>query len=755
MVVVGLAAAISTGLGRAAESDVVINELMYHPPEDREDLQFVELYNRGPAEVVLKGWHFTHGIQYAFAPERVIAAHGFLVVCRNQPAFAQHYGKEIIVAGEFAGRLSHSGERLALANARGEEVDAVTYGDRDPWPSGPDGRSASLERICPSGASQDPANWAGSALPRTRRAAGTPGGTNDSFSPRLPPVIKNVLSQAPQPGEAMTVTAEAAASEGVRALTLQWRVVRSDAEAPETEVVMARTAGDGRHGTYQGTIPGQPPNTVVRFRLKATDEAGSVRWQPSPNEPRPTHTYATFANTNTAAIPFAYVFDGDSRRPSQGPEARGRPRREASGEPARGSGTFIYLPPGAQEVLTFDHVAVRERPNGFKVHFQPDRPFKGMTGINIVFDGAYATLCEPLSYELFQRTGVPAPAHEHARVWRQGRPLGYQLLLEQPNKAFLARHQRDTSGHLYKLIWRGRGLVGQHEKKSRVTEGHADLVQFIDTLNAKSGPEQWDYIQKQVRVEEFINYYAVCMLVQNWDGFWNNYYVYHDTGGSRQWEIYPWDEDKTWGAYDSAARRHDWYEMPLTMGMKGDRSPLLNPFSKGNNQQGPYGVAWWRPPGWFSGPLLANPQFRQRFLSRLRELCETEFTARRFEPVLAALEKRLEPEMAVRAAALGRNPQEDLQTFRQNMQAFRDQLQQRRAFILREVNRPTGWRAALLSPWTWAALALLATAAALIRLIWRSLFRPRKHAPASLAPPVLPPPWRAPPRLHKPPNGPM
>ena len=143
----------------------------------------------------------------------------------------------------------------------------------------------------------------------------------------------------------------------------------------------------------------------------------------------------------------------------------------------------------------------------------------------------------------------------------------------------------------------------------------------------------------------FINYFAVNMCIQNWDGFFNNYFTYHDTGGTGQWEIYPWDEDKTWGDYDGASARYDWYTLPLTFGMNDGGS------TRRNTRRGFDG--WWRPPGFFSGPLLANAEFRQRFLARLREICQTIFTEAKMFPIIDALEKRLEPEIPVRARTQG------------------------------------------------------------------------------------------------------
>jgi spore coat protein CotH len=163
------------------------------------------------------------------------------------------------------------------------------------------------------------------------------------------------------------------------------------------------------------------------------------------------------------------------------------------------------------------------------------------------------------------------------------------------------------------------------------------------------------------------------MCIQNWDGFFNNHYVYRDTKEGSKWEVIPWDEDKTWGDYDGASQNYDWYEMPLTSGMKGDRM-ARGGFGFGGG--GPFGGAsWWRPGGWFSAPLLANPQFRKVFLTRLKELCETTFTEKEFGPVIEAMKQRLRAEI----------PQGAVAQFDADMESFKRQLTNRRKFVLKEV----------------------------------------------------------------------
>jgi hypothetical protein len=667
-----------------ADTDVVINEIMYHPPFDLDELQYVELFNRGQDAVDLSRWTFTKGIGFVFPARTMLAAGGSLVVCRNRTVFAANYGRDIAVAGDFSGRLRHGGEKIELCNAAGKVVDAVNYSDHAPWPRGPDGLSASLERICPFAPSQDADNWATSSLPVMEKPAGTPGRKNDSYSPHLPPTIAKVEFKPPGPQQATTVTAEVADPSGIKEVTLLYGLARTGGETPATVVPMPRVAGHERKGIYRAEIPGQPAGSLVRFRIKAVATSGGLRWSPPPNEPQPTYSFSTYLNTNTARVPFAYALNISQPRPEiQIPLWNGQSFQVPAG-PTRGNGAFIYVPPQGGPVQTFDHVQVHSRGGGFKVHFPKGNSFKGMSGVNVIFEGPPRyVLAEPLAYELYRRAGVPAPLAEHARVWLDGRLLGYQLLIEQPNKAFLTRNQRDDTGFLYKLIWQGSGIVGQHEKKTRPASGYDDLTAVIQGLDRTSGADQWEFIRTNFNVAECVNYYAVNMCIQNWDGFHNNYFAYHDTGGTGRWEIYPWDEDKTWGDFDGAPLQYDWYEMPLTTGMKGDRSPSLDGRSRGNNVPGWFGgVSWWRAGGWLSAPLLANPQFRQRFLARLGELCTTVFTEDKFGPVIDDLEKRLEPEVTLRAQAARQDPQLALGLFRRDIQSFRNQLKHRRQFIL-------------------------------------------------------------------------
>jgi hypothetical protein len=122
--------------------------------------------------------------------------------------------------------------------------------------------------------------------------------------------------------------------------------------------------------------------------------------------------------------------------------------------------------------------------------------------------------------------------------------------------------------------------------------------------------------------------------------------------------------------------------MPLTYGMTGDQRPA----SLGG-PSAPRFSGWWRAPGYFSGPLLANPQFRERFLKRLREICTTIYTKEKIHPFIDAMEQRLENEVVLRAQSSGQDPKGAVARFRSDIRSLRDQVTRRQKFVLDELNK--------------------------------------------------------------------
>jgi hypothetical protein len=159
--------------------DVVINELMYAPISANDDDQYIELYNKGSNTVSLANWQFTSGISYIFPLNVTLAPNSYLVLARNQTNLFGKYPNlnTANTLGNYGGKLSHKGERLALAmpqlltvnSSNGVTTntiyvveDEVTYAAGGRWGQWSHGGGSSLELVNPNTNHRLAYNWADS-----------------------------------------------------------------------------------------------------------------------------------------------------------------------------------------------------------------------------------------------------------------------------------------------------------------------------------------------------------------------------------------------------------------------------------------------------------------------------------------------------------------------------------------------------------------------------------------------------------------
>jgi hypothetical protein len=171
--------------------DVVINEFMFHPPEDPIEntaLEYIKLHNPTAADINLwnpdipnGAWRITGGVDYVFPPGTTILPNSSLLVLSFDPEdpaamaeFTSAYELESItctVVGPYTGNLSNKGECISLERPQASDdpaapddiswviVDEVIYFDRDPWTTYADGTGLSLVRAPGDRSGNDPENW--------------------------------------------------------------------------------------------------------------------------------------------------------------------------------------------------------------------------------------------------------------------------------------------------------------------------------------------------------------------------------------------------------------------------------------------------------------------------------------------------------------------------------------------------------------------------------------------------------------------
>ena len=185
---------------------IIINEIHYNPctsQGDDFDYEFVELLNTGDLAADISGYEFYNStggndqLSVVFPEGTTMAAGEFILVVVSEAGAANYASTGVQIFEMTQGNFSNSGEALALRDAFGNTVNAVTYDDGGAWPSAaqgilgfnyiesPDGGCATLEYIpevlaasltTPLGNGNDlPGNWQASWVDN-----GTPGAANSS-----------------------------------------------------------------------------------------------------------------------------------------------------------------------------------------------------------------------------------------------------------------------------------------------------------------------------------------------------------------------------------------------------------------------------------------------------------------------------------------------------------------------------------------------------------------------------------------------
>jgi len=286
-----------------ASSQVIINEIMYHPSSENVLEEYIELHNRASTNVNLGAWRISSGVDFTFPSNTIIQANGFLVVAANRQAFTNKYPGVLNVVGNWVGILSNSRNDIDLDDANGDRIDSVEYADEGDWAirrrglvsvnhrgwtwyAEHDGLGKSLELISPAMPNEFGQNWAASIT-----AQGTPGAANSVLGANIPPLILDVQHFPFVPSSTDTVTVVARlldeAAVGVTA-TLQWRVDSMTTNAFTTVPMFDDGAhGDGvaGDGLWGATIPPQAINTIIEFYVRAMDGQGNFRTWPAPALP--------------------------------------------------------------------------------------------------------------------------------------------------------------------------------------------------------------------------------------------------------------------------------------------------------------------------------------------------------------------------------------------------------------------------------------------------------------------------------------
>lgn len=753
-------------LTTSLHAEVVINEIFYHSPNDLDDLEFVELANTANDDFDVSGWSLKGEITFSFADGASIPANGYVVVAKDGKLLREFYDIEPVGEykkrlSNSGGKISlqdGDGNEIDVVSYKDSAPWPIAA---DGYSASLERISlqatSEAANWAPSKLSDD----------YDTKPSGTPGSKNSVAKESLGPVVSNVEfdSKRCSPGTQLEVAVKFADADSVGDAFINYQHVAAGNVGAESPVPLKRsgsdfvasvptgeesnrllrfhvtaTSRDGEVTRYPHANEVRPTFTayvneeVKKDKLAVTDfffagtseaEVGDA-YRQSQSE---SISRDRFRGGFRGGPPRGFDRGGDRRGFDRGGFDRrgfGGRRGRFGGFPStplkpQGVGAFIYTDPETGESEVYDHVNIVQRKSGWKVRFHKDRLFHGMSTVNFLYEPDQATMVnESLAYQLYGLAGNKTYKSGFVRVAINGEAVGHHVFFEQPNGNFFRRNDINSKGDLYKLIWMGNAemsprvpeskrtnrpdITGRYEKKSNPHSGHQDLVAVVEELEKTDDDNaMWLLIEKNFESDQLINYFAVNSLISHWDGFFNNFFAYHDRKGTGKWSMYPWDQDSTWS--QRGGRPEELYTMPVFFGAEGatpngivkredrdgrdrDRRGFGSFGGRGFGRRGfggGRGFGWWRDGGDFSRPLLANPKFYDKFKVRLGELTDTVFTKEQFGPKIDELKTLLEPEVRFRARMRKESEDEAVAELDRIVQALHEHLAERGSFVRDEL----------------------------------------------------------------------
>jgi len=663
---------------RAAVAEVIISEIMYHPyhaPSEAEDTrqEWIELLNTGAESANLAGWRFSEGVEYAFA-ETVLEPGQYLVVAADVGIFLQEHPGITNVLGTWQGHLRNSGEKIEIRDASNAIVDSVHYADEGEWAVrelGPvdyehrgwiwrddhDGGGKPLELVNPNLPNEYGSNWLAS-LPE----GGTPGRANSVLAESTAPLIVDVehAPVIPSPADPVIVRARVI-GDGADYPVVRLRFRADHSVYTNRDVYPTYDASDftaidmfddGAHGddaagdgVYGGQVPPQEDGAVIEFFIEVDSDTGAARTWPAPSlvdgraEQVTNALYRVDTDFNpydywtVGAEPLRYIIMTEAER---GRLARIGQDSTESYSRARMNGTLISIDGDAIRLRY--NVGVRNRgkgsrrppPNNYRIDFPNDRPWKGVTAINI---NSKYTYLQFLGNALFRMAGLPALNATRIQVRVNGRNLapddpsrmyGSYVQLEVYDSDWAEEHlPNDPQGNLYRCLSSGwhsdLQYLGEdpsaytqddyYAKASNAAENDwSDLIHLTWVLNEVPDDEYVERVGEVVNVDQWLRWIAMQTLLTNKEtnlsnGRGDDYYMYRGVEDPR-FILLPYDLDNIL----------NWPDPNTSIWLDGnlDRLPAVR-------------------------RLLTHPEFVPRYYRHLRDLCETVLAPARFDPLIEQL----------------------------------------------------------------------------------------------------------------------
>jgi spore coat protein H len=200
-----------------------------------------------------------------------------------------------------------------------------------------------------------------------------------------------------------------------------------------------------------------------------------------------------------------------------------------------------------------------------------DQKYRGRTSYRLSAQSLdKSMLLTKLSYDLYSALGLDVPETEFAALYINDQYWGLFYLIEPINEEYFDKRGVKVSSiyqaHYGNAQFTANNLTNIEEAFEAEMEpkSFVDLQGLIQSLNKESFNTQTFDIEKIVNVDNYITYLVGSAMLNNWDGYDNNFFLYREVK-SKQFNFLPWDMDRSYdGSHPYEADKTLWGKNKLT-----------------------------------------------------------------------------------------------------------------------------------------------------------------------------------------------
>lgn len=166
---------------------------------------------------------------------------------------------------------------------------------------------------------------------------------------------------------------------------------------------------------------------------------------------------------------------------------------------------------------------------------------------NSVQDPTY--MHEILCSDINIAAGVIAARATHARVWINGRDLGFYGFKEGFDKKFLGRHFKDNDGNFYDGGFCQDIDANLERDEGKGPDDKADVKALVAACREGDPVKRWEKVDALLDVDNFLAFTAIELMCCHWDGYCNNrnnYKIYFDPTSKKAY-FFPHGMDQMFG----------------------------------------------------------------------------------------------------------------------------------------------------------------------------------------------------------------